>query len=132
MLNFLPEPFWLTLLGRNDDNEVPVLVTSTCFMRKQNFALFDVQYAFWHYDDFHTVLHLTKEPIWPPKLGRGRKSAFFHTSCPNFGPKFGLETGKRLCYEDLLEFVEGFFFNLDDTPCSDSVVVLWFSGKNVE
>ena len=33
---------------------------------------------------------------------RSRKSAFFRISCRNFGPKFGLETGKRLCYEDLL------------------------------
>ena len=57
------------------------------------------------YDDFRTIWHLTRSQYGRPMFLDSfwcRKSAFFHTSCPNFGPKFGLEIGRRLCYEDLL------------------------------
>ena len=58
------------------------------------------------YNDFRTIWHLTRSQYGHPMvLDRSfwcRKLAFFCTLCPNFSPKFGLETGRRLCYEDLL------------------------------
>ena len=79
-----------------------------------------------------------KKPIWPPTALDSfwcRKSAFFRTSCPNFGPKFGLETGRRLCYEDLL-LLE--FLTMQFRRCtmfcfsgSGSFVEQWFC-RNVE
>ena len=117
MLNFLPEPFWLTLLSHNDnDDDVPVLVTLTHFMWKQNLALFDVQYAFWHYNDFCTVWHLTRSQHGHQNF----ELTHVRISASNLDWKQVRGCTTKICG------------NFDGAPCSDSVVVLWFSGKNVE
>ena len=74
---------------------MPTMMTMMCF---------DVHFS--DDDNFHTVWHLTRSQYGCQWFWIGVSGVenwhFFCTLCLNFGLKFGLETGKRLCYEDLL------------------------------
>ena len=58
------------------------------------------------YDDFRTIWHLTRSQYgcqWFCWIVFGVENRhFFALRVRIFHPKFGLETGRRLCYEDLL------------------------------